>query len=670
MPCYKNIVYGPSASDANPNTTLNAIIPFTGKPKLLCKTKYADDQVTPMYYEYVLTVDTLIYEANRVLATVEDEVTRLRNILATPGLQLKIYPVGLGIFPVVNGTAVVAGFTNTPDLTGGPFPSGVSVEPVASNNAIHVQFEMTFGITHCSPFFGRQLVQFNSELDVQVDDDGSVVFTVLATYQARQPIASISSLTPFTNNLTATAGKVFQGMTRKKRASFSRDRRTVHLEVEYSEIKSDSPFHPYVKNVEIEDEMSSSLVEDDYMKGAAFYTWDRNISGTITLPPRIPKIWAWYVFQSILAERFKGMALLNKVPGVGALAEPTVQEAAGPAGHKAKAWWLLTRIRFTARPYTRSMSFEVGYIVCCDLVDLLKGEANLFSSVRSGAVVGGGGAITLTKATNTTTGAANTSYVSEDKSTEWLLWESYNNINVGGWNGYETNGPVVFAQCDISGGVGPPNPEKVGATLDRAGTNEQDPAILATSTEDVRYVYRGGDSFNLSKTWLKYQNRFEFVEDSATDHVSYLQQTPITAYQADPASSVTNESTAFNLNPRSDIPEAGGTLPETLTFGTPTYKIRMVGWAIRVGAKVALPAMLQVGSKAVTRVGKARYTHETLAVGSDLRQTGSPSTVINRQPVYLAMWDVMYAVDDTLKTTSAADLLANVITSGEPAHYI
>ena len=319
MPCYKNIVYGPSADAGVPDPIANVILPHTGKPKLSCRPKYADDGVTVAYYEYVLSVDTFIYSANAVLPVVEDEVQRIRGILTTPRLKLKIYPVGLGTFPTINTSTY-------PDIIGGPLPSNVSVEPVVTNQGISIQWEVTFGIAHCSPYFVRQLVQFNSELDVDVDDEGNLSFRISATYQAKDPITNIDNLTAFSNNLVRTATKVFQGMKRQKRTSFSRDRRTVHIEVKYAEIHSDSPYHPYVRNIELEDEMSSTLLEDNMLKGQGFYTWERSISGSITRPPRVAKIWAWFVFQAIIQERLKGMQIMTKPPGLAALDQPQIKK--------------------------------------------------------------------------------------------------------------------------------------------------------------------------------------------------------------------------------------------------------------------------------------------------------------------------------------------------------
>jgi hypothetical protein len=128
MPCYGNVIYGPTADAVTPDPETNAIIPTTGKPSLTVRTIYAEDNVQVKYYEYVLTIDAIIYlGAAAPIATgtgdMEYEVARLRRILSTPGLQLKMSPVGLGTIPVINGTLGIANTNYTPDLTGGPFPS-------------------------------------------------------------------------------------------------------------------------------------------------------------------------------------------------------------------------------------------------------------------------------------------------------------------------------------------------------------------------------------------------------------------------------------------------------------------------------------------------------------------------------------------------------------------
>lgn len=686
MPCYKNIIYGPSASGTvnpadplgpldPPDSTLNVILPHTGKPKLFCRTKYADDGVTVAYYEYVLTVDTFIYSANKVLPDIEDEVQRIRNILTTPGLQLKIYPVGLGTFPIVN-TATL------PDLIGGPFPSNVSVEPVVTNQGISIQWEVTFGIAHCSPYFVRQLVQFNSELGVDVDDEGNVSFRVSATYQAKDPISNIHNLTAFSDNLIRTATKVFQGMKRQKRTSFSRDRRTVHIEVKYSEIPSDSPFHPYVRNIELEDEMSSSLLEDNMLQGSGFYTWDRSISGSITLSPRTTKIWAWYVFQSILQERLKGMGLLTKIPAFGALAQPPNQKGVegneNPPAKAAttKAWYLLTHIKFLNRPYTRTMDFAVQYLVCCSLKNILEGSANIFYNVRANVRNVAGNLVF--KPEYKSDGTLDDTYTAQGKSEEWLLWEQNTDISLAGPFRYGATLPVVFAQCDISSTQTVPTPISVSPTT--AFINELDPAIVPYPPQEATpspgevakrqvQLLKGGDNNAASKTWLKYDNTFEIIEETGNEHITYLQGTPIQSYQADAANTATNQGTVFNVNSRSDNPDEGLIFSETLTYAPSTYKIRMKGSAVRVGEKIPIPALISAMGSPVSRTGTPRYSHQTISVGSQITNPDADNAVIAKQAVHLAMWDITYSVDTTLKASSTTDILSQLLTSGDPAHY-
>lgn len=672
MPCYKNIVYGPSADDTLPDPLFNVILPHTGKPKLSCRPKYADDGVNVAYYEYVLSVDTFIYAANTVLPDIENEVQRIRNILVTPRLQLKIYPVGLGTFPTINTPSY-------PDLIGGPFPSNVSVEPVVTNQGISIQWEVTFGIAHCSPYFIRQLVQFNSELDVDVDDEGNLSFRISATYQAKDPISDLHNLTAFSNNLVRTATKAFQGMKRQKRTSFSRDRRTVHIEVRYSEVPSDSPYHPYVRNIELEDEMSSSLLEDNMLQGSGFYTWDRSISGSITLPPRVPKIWAWYVFQAILQERLKGMQILTKVPGLAALAQPPNQAAAQPAGvATTKAWYLLTQIRFLNRPYTRVMDFAVQYLVCCSLKNILEGSANVFYNVRANVKNDGGTLVFQPEYRSN--GTFDATYLAAGKSEEWLLWEQNTDISLAGPFRYNSTVPVVVAQCDVSSTQTVPTPTTVSPTVLLTGSNELDPAITpyppqttTPSAADTAYrevqLLKGGDSYGASKTWLKYDNAFEIIEETGNEHVTYLQDTPIQSYQAEASNTATNQDIAFNVNSRSDNPDVGLVFSETLVYAPSTYKIRMKGSAVRVGEKIPIPALISAMGSTVSRTGTPRFSHQTISVGSQVTNPDAANAVVAKQVVHLAMWDITYSVDTTLKATSSTDLLSQLLTSGDPAHY-
>jgi hypothetical protein len=699
MACYANIIYGPSADSellAVPvavNPVTNVILPTTGKPRLQLRTVYADDGVTVSYYEYTLSVDTQIY-ANTAVATdpgvgvttVENEVTRIRNILATPGLKLVISPVGLGTFPVVNGDPSIV--YNVKDLVGGPFPESVTVEPIVTNNLIGISWVIKFCISHCPPGLVKNFVQFNSELDVTIDEEGWLQFSINCHYQTVDPLTSLTSITPLVEAIAYDVLMSFQGMHITKRTSQSRDKRMTHITVTAKEIKSDSPFFPYTKNISVQDSISSSLFETDATKGAGFQTWERNIAGSITLPRRVSKLWAWAVFAAILKERFVGMTSLTKIPTITTFT--TTPGQANPATTKVNLGsFLLTEVKMVNHLYSQKIDFDFSYLVTMNLLDLVAGGANFFYNVRSNVVVNSmDGSVTiehrkLPNNTNNPDWPGNNPVPANTKSNEWFIWHTYNTQPVNSWLGYNSNGPIVMAQCMLSPGVPiVPASEKLTPTVllnsekDQDYTPVESNAAKAAEAENIKNItkQRGDDTVvdNRRKSWVDYKYKLTIIEENHNSLATYLQDNNKVYFQADAAAAATNDMNAFTIDNRSGNPEVGMTLAETFVHSNSTYKIRLTGYAIRVGEKIPVPAIISVGGVPVARSGEARYEYTTLVNGSSFGTSdySSDGSLDTKLPVYMCQWDITYNVDTNLKGTSTTDILTRLMTSGDPAHYV
>jgi hypothetical protein len=81
--------------------------------------------------------------------------------------------------------------------------------------------------------------------------------------------------------------------------------------------------------------------------------------------------------------------------------------------------------------------------------------------------------------------------------------------------------------------------------------------------------------------------------------------------------------------------------------------IRMKGHAIRAGFKIPIPFITTVAGKTVKRTGTPRMSQKEIGTGDT--------------PVYLAMWDITYAVVGG--DVNSTDLLNSIISTGSPAHY-
>lgn len=618
MACYQNVYYGPTVEES-PGDVTNVKIPTTGRPKLEINPIYGDDGVQVAYYEYTLSIDTIIYEQNTVIADIEDEVERIRNILTKPGSQLQLSPVGLGTMPIINGA------TGKPDIGGGPFPQTVVVEPVASNNAIAIKWVVMFRINHC-PDNVYDLVQFNSELDFDVDDEGDLTFNLRVTYQKRTQITDISSLNPLVNALAQNAGASFQGMKRRKRTSLSRDQRTAKIHIEYKEIKSDSAYYQYTKSIEATDDISSELFGQGMLNGRGFYTWNRKISATITLPARVHKSYAWIVYLRILEQRFRN---LNQLSKKSALLEMT-KTAGQNTTYSQKNWYLLTRIKITNPLYTRTMKFETDYLVVTDLDTLLQ-KTQICARVNNAFTDAPG----ITNPPNL--------------SSQWKVWSDANNISLNGVFELEPSGvPITYNQC-----TGTYTTPRVASTLLLTPT-EGDVDIGADPDEENEKPPKPED---VAYSWLDYNNDVAITEETKNVHVSYLQPTPTSDYyQTDETSASLGSDrtvTGMNINGRYSSAAGSSKLPKTIARGTSTFKARMRGYAIRVGFKIPIPVLTSVGGSPVSRTEEARYFQKQISRGD--------------VPVYLAVWDIPYTIDKDIHTS---DIMASIKTSGVSGHYV
>ncbi len=641
MPCYTNLVYGPSAGDLTPNAVTNVILPTTGKPKLVVSVVYAEDNVSVKWYEYTVTVDALIYND---AIDIEDEVTRIKNILSTPGLQLALYPVGLGKIPVINGTLGVAGTDYTPELSGGPFPVEVSVEPAVTNKAIHIIWKVVARIRHCTSAAIPDLVSLTSDVDFDVDENGNLSFVVTHTYVARTPI-NLSRLNQLAfPAIMVPVNQSFQGMLVRHKTDLSPDQRTAVITVTASEIPSDNAFHPFTTAVEATDTLSSGLRN----KGEGLHNWNRTVSAKITLPPRVHKSWSWLIFQRILKERFKNLKQLGKdVPAPGG-SGGTVTASTG------KNWWLLLKMKITDHIYTRTTEFEFDYLISTSLNKLLPNSC-IFNRVNHPYKYDGNGNVVK----------IGDNEQPEKLSNQWLIWQYNNGVKFDGTGEYRATAPIQVAQCLVS--TEPPigaysvdfrptktlpledDPDFTTATSPSENTSNQElkPNEPVASTENPQNIPAGF-------SWVEYSNEFVIHQDNDNMVATYLQPTPDSYYKDEAGASVVNrEISGFIINNRTSPQSGSFYLPEVINRGISTYTLRMKGYAIRVGHAIPVPVITSIGGVPVYRTGQARIVHKQIAPNE-------------KTPVYLCMWDIPYAVTNQIES---ANVMGTLSSTGHPALY-
>lgn len=589
----------------------------------------------------------------------EDEIRRIRTILSTPSLRLSIFPVGLGRLPIVNSAAL-------PDLTGGPFPENIKVSPVASNEAIMVSGSFRFDISHCSPYIARDLVQYNSGIEYAIDEEGNISFTVDTTFQSRTPIINKTYVNYMGADISKQIGSVFAGFKRKTKLSFSRDQRIARIKTELREIPSDAAFAPRTKHIEFDDEIEGSLFggDADFATGG-FYKWQRNMTCTITLPHRLNKIWAWYVFRQLFLHRLKGIRAHAKA-NAKADVQPTPNQVAEVAtDEKKKSWYLLTHFKIKNPLFSRSITFESQYLMAMTLSDILANKCNIFTTVRHNIAPEFDDQDPPQEVPNSDLFLYDPNATdNRDLSDEWDYWNRAEEKSLKGVYNYVNSGPITYAQCSISANEIIPSKMRINTSKDKFG--EQEPPV---SSE--RYFKEVTGMYNEpQKSWLKYDNATEIIQTNNNEQVDYIQNAPIENYQSLASTAPVSASQGFQINHEVSGAEDISALPETVVFGTATNKIRMKGHAIRIGYQIPCPALVAYNGVAVERIGTARFSHKTLNTSAIILVEDPDNPLAPPQevpmPMYLAMWDVTYAINQNIRTN---DILGKILSSGSPSVY-
>lgn len=641
--CYSHVIYGPTAdvivSVGLPNPLTNVIIPYTGKPKLVIRPVYAEDGFRIKYYEYNLTISATIYQPVAILADIEDEVARIKNILNTPGLKLKLYPVGIGTNPTVNGTVGVHGTDFVPDLTFGPHPIETVVTPVVTNQAIDIEWNVIANISHCSSVYAQNLVQFCTELNIDVDHEGNIAFVQRAVYESATRIPDLSVFNVTMNSFGRQVGTSFQGMTQTHSTHLSMDGRTATFEARYTEIPSDSAFHPFTRNVDLTDELSSDLL------GGGFYKWNRKFSAKITLPARVHKAWAWTVFKKILAERLRNLAQLDKVKAKDAIGADN--QNADP--NAAKNWYLCIKMKITNPVYTRTMMFDFEYLTCTSL-DKLLSKTLICSRVNSGF------------RPNAITGEPEETSEPVTLSDQWLVWDSAFEATLTGDARYKTSIPISYMQCATSAiPVIPEAPTiRAQALLPLESDKDLSPAVLPETTPGNASAGQSiAQNEPLSTVdpnygWVDYKNSFVLLQENDNLQATYLQATPNSYYRnPSPAYGPPRGAVGFRIDNSESPTDGGYTQPETVSRGISTMQVRMKGYAIRAGSPISVPVLTSIGGSTVERSGKAMMTTQQIAQSSTT-------------PVYLTMWNILYNVNNDIHN---ADINGTIRTTGQPGYY-
>jgi len=633
-PCITQVWYG--SDPDHPANSANVQFPINSQASLSMKTVYAQDSTTVKYYEYRMVVESVIYDPTETLDP-EAEIERIRSILKTPKLKLRISTVGLGDMPEIN--------IDTVDPINGPLPQEVAVAPFASNNAIWIKWEVVFATSTCPSYGVGVISNMTSRMTLDIDEDGDAVLSSEGEIEFISQVpqtANPTLLSIFDSPVAPATGYVNRGVTFKTTMHWEPNGRTVKYRSVASPIKSENSLFPGTRMIDITQEISSTLMSKNWTDGSGFYTWRNEFSGEINLPANIHRSYAWVVFLKILRQCNRRLTLIN----AGKLA--AVQEAQ-PAGavDSTKAVMIPMRIKIKEPKYSRKLSFHMDYVIVCSLDRIIQ-ASGLFQRVN------------IDYPTNDSDVGT---YTPVGLSAQWAAWQSTYNSQRNPIGYQHKTLPIIFSCA-----TGPSAPTFYRTTQ---YTNEynNDPdysSSVTPTTYPESFIPVSVHDYGDERTpvppevsWMDFKQTYGVIENIGTFPINYLSP-PNNSYfftsqaEADDYSRYSNSGwNLFSRTVSGGTPNPQSATRRIGTRGPSSYTIRMRGSALRLGYPIQMPTIVSVAGGQAVRTGKPKWIMRQASVSADY-------------PVYEAAWEVDYLLTSELSN----DILSSLITNGMASQFI
>jgi len=695
-PCIGRISYGYESTYTGPDILSpdlrKVILPPSKSIKLTSHPKYDEAGHTPKYIEHVLEYEGTLYDANLDNLNIVQVCKSIRSILLQEGLNLFIPEVGIGLTGL---------FTYGKDARRGPYPQEVIVEPYVNNQAILIKFTILFtthnlrvNITADGTLNNKTTISSVSrQLNLNIDEEGDVILQGETTVTFTAPIISndISSLIEQIRNFTFVESlpPLIKGFRYEEGNTYQKDLFTLVMTFSLKEIKHDNALYPGTKEIQAEHEVSSSLFGDDPFQGAGFRTWLNRLSGTITLGPYTPKVYAFYIAQLIVRNRLLRLQLFTSKN-----VQETTQSIGGTLPDGLNGKYIPLRIMLKESIYGRQVDFEFEWMHTSDLDNLIY-SSGLFRRVNTSygtydtsipEEIRNAPGVVLGETTTNQPLPLNKQWTLWQHSTkDWITqqfapgkgilpirvnqmdsylgWRLFNNPN----NPNNRFAPEEAANSTLIPLYGNTNPifshkytlqEALNNDYNFSLSQSQNVGDWAPSSSSQPGFYNNVSlSQNLpfnqyiepEYSWLEYKPEYEIIEEAGSIPIDYLEDTGKTFYaDSTPASSYLLADRFRTIN------QANQTITAPAEIVARNYSriyVRFTGHALRVGHQIPMPSIVSIGGVPAYRVGKPRWKHVEVQSASEY-------------PTYLAMWDIMYTIDGQIPTQN---ILSSIQQMGTPS---
>ncbi len=607
----------------------------------------SDDGISIKYYQSVFEIEMVITNTDGT----DDDLDIVKSALLVRGADFEFKNRGFGT------TVNLGPATPYRDINFGPIPQILTWQPLGGSLACRVVWRLEAHTTACpivadtsvesaNQFTIVSLVEDN---EISFDEEGAATITTTGSIEVagQSLFLTPDALKKFYAFFQKNALIKFQ---RTTKLTVRKTLKTIDYVITDTEIKSDNPYAPYMLHQDVSHSVSSNLMSDNVFEGSGFTTWVSDMSGEFTVAPGQWKGWAWIAFCLYLANR------RNRASAFGEpLAKFAKDEESVNAKKKIIAKQIPLSIRIKESLNSRKVSVNVRWVTHTSILNLFKATGMFYPVDVLWQGVGIG-----RQPTDVPTATPHT------QQAQWAVWADYTTdqqSTFGYLNPRFPNMPLIFDICTA---------EQTGISQDRTGFYQDHDVIKEpyrpSSSDYAEYegmpLGKGSydtqsasgtylDGVTYENSWLHYHNDFEIIEETNSNYIPTIESEYVSTRLAAISAISEKLNPGFSINGKvSGESDQAKYIDDVVQIrGKPIYKVRMTGYAMRVGFQIPAPVLVQANGQNCYRIGVNRWKHNIANVSDEV-------------PVFSAMWDQEFGI---LGSPEDTDIIFK--STGKPAEF-
>lgn len=512
---------------------------------------------TVKYVEYTFKIETVILPEDAPVSNeaspVDANIENIRKKLSAPRKAFTFAGQGFATSFQVNTAA------NTMiDVNYGPKPRILSWEPIGSNKAARIVWELTTCVPECASNYDNGApLEFNFNVHWSINHAGMTTRTISGILEV-----AANSLT---SQITASADDqrnffnfpILPGFHREQEYDLSDDKRTLTFRIVDTETASDNPFLPGIVECEADHRATSNLLATKGpFEGKGFCSWDTTLAGVIKPAANVPRHYAWFVFLIIVKDRLDRIAG-GKVEKKDRSDNTIVEDAR----------YIVNHIEIREALYRREFRFTIRYLLIVKLPDLFE-KSGLFQPLPG----------------------------------DWNLWR----ISMG----------KAFSNRGYAGLGFKPSDDAIVNICDNQSVAYQGSVVAKTPDAYAQGLFVPSCP-KKEHSWLVYKNFFEVVEQPNSVRHRKVVAVPFTQLQSIAPESLATVIASGNIqNGRESTGSPSDYTSNIIQVrGPATYTIRMWGYAVRMGHTITPPVLESIGGQKCTRIDRSKFADTVIENG-------------------------------------------------------